>query len=593
MTTLRERQDEVQKRFVDFVEKDPRPIFEADRQGRILYQNPAARDRFPDLPEKGLKHELLGEWSDLLARLDREPTHLLTRTIHAANRPFEEWIHRSPDGSRIRFHVHDVTARERDLEVVRRFDLIAQKVPELMSLIDGDFVYLAANESYCRAHKLRRESVVGRSVAQVWGEQIFNSVIKGHLDRCLRGEEVEHQLWIDFPGVGRRHVDVRYLPASEPQTGKPLAIVVTRDITRILESEDALRRHEKRETLGRMTAGIARILADVLTTLEKRGPTGLTGGPDPAIAPLRELMEGLRAFTESPRLAENSYELKTVVDGALRLAVLELPKHVRVKVESGNIPMLTGDARVLEEILKRLIIAGGRAMSRASGGENRIVIESWQENDLVKIAIADAGPAIPDHLRAAVFEPFHEGLGERSSFALAICRVLAERIGGTLELPSAAREGTQFILTIPLRTSVRAAEGMTPGGEKRLLAPQRRAAIVVIDDDPTVGSTIRGVVTEEHDIVSFTSGQDALRHFERIPPVDIIFCDLMMPGMSGEEVFRAIEAQWPDFAGRVVFLTGGITSPQLDRFLASVPNRRCGKPPGAAALKKLIGEMLA
>jgi PAS domain S-box-containing protein len=593
MTTLRERQDEVQKRFVDFVEKDPRPIFEADRQGRILYLNPAARDRFPDLLEKGLKHELLGDWSDLLARLDREPTHPLTRTIQAANRPFEEWIHRSPDGARIRFHVHDVTARERDIEVVRRFDLMAQKVPELMSLIDGAYVYLAANESYCRAHKLRRESVVGRSVAQVWGEQIFNSVIKGHLDRCLRGEEVEHQLWIDFPGVGRRHVDVRYLPATEPRTGKPLAIVVTRDITRILESEDALRRHEKREALGRMTAGIARILADALTTLEKRGPTGLTGGSDPAIAPLRELMEGLRAFTESPRLAENSYELKTVVDGALRLAAPELPKHVRVKVESGNIPMLTGDARMLEEILKRLVVAGGRAMSRASGGENRIVIESWQENDLVKIAIADAGPAIPDHLRTAIFEPFHEGLGERSSFALAICRVLAERIGGTLELPSAAREGTQFILTIPLRTSVRAAEGMTPGGEKKLLAPQRRAAIVVIDDDPTVGSTIRGVIAEEHDIVSFTSGQDALRHFERIPPVDIIFCDLMMPGMSGEEVFRAIEAQWPDFAARVVFLTGGITSPQLDRFIASVPNRRCGKPPGAAALKKLIGEMLA
>jgi CheY-like chemotaxis protein len=83
----------------------------------------------------------------------------------------------------------------------------------------------------------------------------------------------------------------------------------------------------------------------------------------------------------------------------------------------------------------------------------------------------------------------------------------------------------------------------------------------------------------EHDVVTCNDPREALRRLvvdgERY---DVIFCDLMMPHLSGVELFRQVRERRPGLAERFVFITGGITDEKVRSFLASLPNLCLDKP---------------
>jgi len=73
---------------------------------------------------------------------------------------------------------------------------------------------------------------------------------------------------------------------------------------------------------------------------------------------------------------------------------------------------------------------------------------------------------------------------------------------------------------------------------------------------------------------------------------DLVLCDLMMPGMGGEELLRNIDRRWPELARSVVFMTGGAYTPAAAAFLGSIPNQRIQKPFQPIALLSLLQRAL-
>lgn len=128
-------------------------------------------------------------------------------------------------------------------EMERRYEFIANNAKEFMTLINRDYIYEAVNESYCKAHNKKREDVIGNTVADNWGEKIFNTILKGYLDKCFTGSEVRYQKWFNFPGLGKRYFDVAYYPYRNKEGIITHAVVVTHDITERKQAEDELRRH--------------------------------------------------------------------------------------------------------------------------------------------------------------------------------------------------------------------------------------------------------------------------------------------------------------------------------------------------------------
>ena len=96
----------------------------------------------------------------------------------------------------------------RKVENLRRYKRIVETTRNPVGLVDNDYVYQYVNRSYCNAFAIERDGIIGKAVADLFGQEMFEAVLKPQYDRCFEGQEVNYQEWFDFPGWGRRCMDV-------------------------------------------------------------------------------------------------------------------------------------------------------------------------------------------------------------------------------------------------------------------------------------------------------------------------------------------------------------------------------------------------
>lgn len=127
--------------------------------------------------------------------------------------------------------------RDSTREALRMYERIVSVSEDRLAFIDKTYIYLAANESYLKAHNLPREKVIGHSVADVFGETFIKKT-KGYIDTCLAGTHVRYQTWVNLPGLGLRYLDVMYFPFFEFDGSVTGLVVSSRDITERKQEED-------------------------------------------------------------------------------------------------------------------------------------------------------------------------------------------------------------------------------------------------------------------------------------------------------------------------------------------------------------------
>jgi CheY-like chemotaxis protein len=120
----------------------------------------------------------------------------------------------------------------------------------------------------------------------------------------------------------------------------------------------------------------------------------------------------------------------------------------------------------------------------------------------------------------------------------------------------------------------------------------RMARILVVDDEPALGAALRRTL-RDYDVVVTLSGQEALARIVDGERFDFILCDLTMPAMGGDELYREIQRIAPDQALRIVFITGGATTEKARTFLENVPNPIIYKPYDVTELREMIRTGLA
>ena len=107
-----------------------------------------------------------------------------------------------------------------------------------LAFINRDYVYQAANESYAKGHNKKREEVIGHTVAEVFGPEVFNMKMKRHLDQGLTGKRTRYQEWFDLPGWGLRCLDITYNPYIGSDGIVSGVVVNSRDITELKQAEE-------------------------------------------------------------------------------------------------------------------------------------------------------------------------------------------------------------------------------------------------------------------------------------------------------------------------------------------------------------------
>ncbi len=116
--------------------------------------------------------------------------------------------------------------------------------------------------------------------------------------------------------------------------------------------------------------------------------------------------------------------------------------------------------------------------------------------------------------------------------------------------------------------------------------------VLVVDDEPSVGNALRRMLSRNHQVEATTGAQEALERVRQGEHFDAILCDLMMPQMSGMELYRVLLEQFPAVARRVVFMTGGIFTDVARAFIAQVPNPTVDKPFDRDQLLEVISKVI-
>ena len=114
--------------------------------------------------------------------------------------------------------------------------------------------------------------------------------------------------------------------------------------------------------------------------------------------------------------------------------------------------------------------------------------------------------------------------------------------------------------------------------EKSLRERRQRPRVLVIDDEPSVVATLRRILGKRFDVVGMQSGREALALLGSDDAFDLVLCDLMMPDLTGMELYDQVALSHPELLPRFVFVTGGGTTLRAREFLAHVPGPRIDKP---------------
>ena len=427
---------------------------------------------------------------------------------------------------------------------------------------------------------------------------------------------VEHHFWhASRPWVGVLGVVLGIL--------LPLAMVLLhrayvgsqRETERLLETEQAMQarlvQSERMAAVGTLAAGVAHEinnpLAYVIGNLEflgramKASGDGVAGDArlTEALADARDGAERVRrivgdlgSFSRSPEEAVTGpVDVHQTIEHAVSVAANEVRHRAQLVRRFAEVPPVLADPSRLEQVFLNLIINAAQAIPVGDAEGNRIVIETRRgSGDTVEIRIHDTGSGMSAETQARAVEPFFttKPQGEGSGLGLYVCQSIVGAFGGALTFQSQEGDGTTAVVTLPVAPP---AEAPAPAAEPPPRAPGEPARILVIDDEENLGVSLQRVLEGTHEVVVETSGDAALARLADDDRFDVVLCDLMMPDVTGMDVYATIARDHPRLAGRVVFTTGGAFTEEARRFLAEVDNPRLQKPFRVEQLEALVDEL--
>jgi CheY-like chemotaxis protein len=253
-------------------------------------------------------------------------------------------------------------------------------------------------------------------------------------------------------------------------------------------------------------------------------------------------------------------------------------------------PLVKAAEFQLGQVFLNLIVNAAHAIPEGAVEQHTItVVSATRPDGAAVVEVTDDGAGIaPEHL-LRIFEPFFttKAVGEGTGLGLSLCHGIVTALGGRIEVESTPGHGSTFRVVLPPA----ALEPVEPPAQHRLpfaATPVPTGAhILVVDDEPLVGATIRRVLGG-HEVEVLTSGLEALRRLRGPERFDLVLCDLMMPELSGMDLHATLADEAPELARRMVFITGGAFTERARLFLEQVPNARVPKPFSPQELRDVV-----
>ncbi len=366
------------------------------------------------------------------------------------------------------------------------------------------------------------------------------------------------------------------------------------EVTLRRETQETLRQAQKIEAVGQLTGGIAHDFNNLLTiiignldTLKRRLAdtaqqtdvatlaAALAKPVDLALQGARsaaQLTHRLLAFSRRQALDPTRVDLNRLVAGMSDLLRRTLGETINIEtiLAAGLWPTFV-DTNQVENALINLCVNARDAMPE--GG--RLTIETAntylddayarQFGDVTPgqyalLSVTDTGSGIPSELMERAFEPFFttKPAGQGSGLGLAMVHGFIKQSGGHIRIYSEVGQGTTVKLYMPrLLQDEAAASVPAPRPSPQAASPRgsARETILLVEDNEGVRDFARGALQElGYTVLEAAEAENALKIIAEEPRVDLLFTDVVLPGMSGRELANRATALRPDLP--VLFTTG-------------------------------------
>ncbi|MBW3554413.1 MAG: PAS domain S-box protein [Gemmatimonadetes bacterium] len=424
---------------------------------------------------------------------------------------------------------------------------------------------------------------------------------------------------------GMLHVSVSAAPVRDRRGRIEGTMAVIADVTQKKEREqerfrleEQLRQAQKMEAVGRLAGGIAHDFNNLLTAIKGHAEL-LIAGPvteeqlrddleeigrsaDRAAALTRQLL----AFSRQSMVEPRPVDLNTLVGGMERLLRRVVGETVALEMDlHPGLGTVLADPGQMEQVLMNLVVnardampGGGRLVIRTSDAvitEAEASAYSYRvvPGEYVLLTVSDTGSGMDPATAAQIFEPFFttKPVGVGTGLGLSTVYGIIKQARGYIWVDTDLGVGTTFMVYLP--RSNREADTVAP--RRRVAAPSAdgtETVLVAEDEEAVLGLARKVLERRGYHVLTASRGQEAVRIArEYAADIHILFCDAVMPDLTGGEVIERVKELRP---GIRVLMTSGYAEQMIaHQGVAENGEAFLAKPYTPAELSCRVREVLA
>jgi PAS domain S-box-containing protein len=370
------------------------------------------------------------------------------------------------------------------------------------------------------------------------------------------------------------------------------------------EVHDALRQSQKMEAIGQLTGGMAHDFNNLLTVIRgsadvlrrrdlteekrRRYVDAISDTADRAASLTGQLLAFARRQALKPEVFDTAARIQGIAE--MLRSVLGARVLLTLEEECGDC-YIEADVSQFETALVNLAVNARDAMDGEGELKIRISrVKARDGRDMVAVSTSDTGEGIPADEIGRIFEPFYttKELGKGTGLGLSQVYGFVTQSKGEINVDSRVGEGATFTLLFPQadRLPIKGEAAASRGGRAEQAG---KGTILIVEDNPQVGEFVEQMLADlEYETRLACRAEDALDILENeAAHFDLIFSDVVMPGMNGVEFGMIVRERWPELP---VVLTSGYSNVLADDH--SHGFILLHKPYSAEALTRTIREAL-
>jgi PAS domain S-box-containing protein len=465
----------------------------------------------------------------------------------------------------------DITERKQAEDALReseeRYRTMFERTANPILIIDTEGNYLSGNETALQFLECTREELLLKNVRDTLppGEQA-TEVMRKIMHLWESGGRTEREYYVN----GKIKVlDLTISPCM--WNGKRAIFGLGTDITEHKQVERELIHSERMAIAGQLAAGVAHEFSNLLSIIGGsaeyakgiRNENEIKKSLDVIVKSANrgaQVVKKLLKFTKRIELKKESVDLIEVIEEVVGLFKRDLENNsITVVRNYSDIPKILIDVGQIQQVFLNLIINAKNAMSK--GG--KLAINAEKEGKFIKIQFHNTGKIINKEDLPRLFTPFFRinmrqkegmpGIG----LGLAVSYGIIKAHNGVISAESVKGKGTTFTILLSVTKNENMAEvlpkAVTKTGKNNKIK-LKQVEILIVDDEVEIRKLFKKVLDKEgYSVTVADSGGNAL-NLCRKKKFDLIYLDIIMPGMDGISVFKKIKGISPKT--KIVFFTG-------------------------------------